>query len=657
MPRRLSWVTAAVVLAVAAAAASGQTQWRVRAGITEVLFHTDTLDRAGLAADSADRDAGDASIDQLTLSISVESDLLITTRDGALTGFHSGAIAHTSGLALSGAHTRVAWEVLRMEARGQGAAQVLAAPATTHASSALMLNDAKIAFDAANRQLLIECASVALSPELADALGRPEWAGKAIASMHITADLESAGGDPAKWANTAASVRGGTECDRLGGPDVIVGDLIDIRNYSSVGGIEAFAVGTTSCNVGDDDLIWVAHTNQHPVIGQNMYRLKDGRFEHIGLSWLKHGFNALTQNACGCGCSGVGGSVLGVGCSDPYEAILNGDQNRLGPRFQVNPYTGEFSYPYFSQGQTGNDIYKRLQVKISDLDPAQDGGGVYFVEGQYVTPDDAAAGHQANNASHRPVTITGGGSAWSAALAGTTVREQPAIRAWKAADPEVDEADVSVPDDGAIIIAAKATAQGGGVWRYEYAVQNLYSHRAVGSFTVPVGIGATVSNIGFHDVDYHSGEPFDGTDWPGNFDGQRVTWATDDFDANTNANALRWGTLYNFRFDADQPPVSAEVTLGLFRPGTPASVQAAITGPDAGILCATSAGDGDGDCRVDLRDYARLQQCFGGTGNPYNPACACFDADTDLDIDAADASLLGGAWTGPAVLLTGCEAR
>ena len=24
-----------------------------------------------------------------------------------------------------------------------------------------------------------------------------------------------------------------------------------------------------------------------------------------------------------------------------------------------------------------------------------------------------------------------------------------------------------------------------------------------------------------------------------------------------NANAIRWGTLYNFRFDADQPPQSA----------------------------------------------------------------------------------------------------
>lgn len=34
----------------------------------------------------------------------------------------------------------------------------------------------------------------------------------------------------------------------------------------------------------------------------------------------------------------------------------------------------------------------------------------------------------------------------------------------------------------------------------------------------------------------------------------RIPKASEAFAQNQNANAIRWGTLYNFRFDADQPP-------------------------------------------------------------------------------------------------------
>src|SRR5262249_15128588 len=34
---------------------------------------------------------------------------------------------------------------------------------------------------------------------------------------------------------------------------------------------------------------------------------------------------------------------------------------------------------------------------------------------------------------------------------------------------------------------------------------------------------------------------------------------------NTNANAIRWGTTYNFRFDANAAPTFASVTIGTFK--------------------------------------------------------------------------------------------
>ena len=42
----------------------------------------------------------------------------------------------------------------------------------------------------------------------------------------------------------------------------------------------------------------------------------------------------------------LGGNALGVGCSDPYCCGLNGDPNGLGPKYQVNAFTGDFDWPF-----------------------------------------------------------------------------------------------------------------------------------------------------------------------------------------------------------------------------------------------------------------------------------------------------------------------
>ncbi|HKQ60524.1 MAG TPA: hypothetical protein VJS92_04515 [Candidatus Polarisedimenticolaceae bacterium] len=377
-------------------------------------------------------------------------------------------------------------------------------------------------------------------------------------------------------------------CDAPGeSPDVIVGDLQGISSYSpSVGGISAFSIGTYSCNVGTCWLSWNANTSSHPVIAQNMFRLKNNRFEQIGQSWLKHGFYALSTQLCSTGCVGTDGSHLGVNCSDPYDAGLNGEQDGLGPKFEVDSSAGSFPYPFTGAGLTGNSIYKRLQVHNTDLDPAQNAGAQYFIEGQYVTRDDAEPNNDDNNASYRPITISGSGGSFTAALAGTTQRTLPAIRAWKLANPAVVETIVDAPD-GRFNVAALATDLGGGLWSYEYAVQNFNSNRSAQAFVVPISDNLPVSNLGFHDVDYHSGEPFDGTDWAPTVSANSVSWATTSYALNVNANALRWGTLYNFRFQAAAPPQAVSGSLVLFRPGTPASVSFATIGPYCGIPAPT----------------------------------------------------------------------
>src|SRR5262249_21504754 len=199
----------------------------------------------------------------------------------------------------------------------------------------------------------------------------------------------------------------------------------------------------------------------------------------------------------------------------------------------------------------------------------------FFAQYQYISPDDAASHNQNNNASSREMTVSGSGSAWNLGFdPGSVIQiEIPAIRLWKTLDSGVVETDINTPEDdgfpGLVIMAAKATDLGTGFWRYEYAVNNLNSDRSIGSFSVPCPAGATVQNIGFHDVTYRGGDGiggvnFDGSDWPGAFAAGAVSW-TVPAGPGTNANAIRWGTLYNFRFDVNRAPITGNVTLGEFK--------------------------------------------------------------------------------------------
>ena len=443
-------------------------------------------------------------------------------------------------------------------------------------------------------------------------------------------------------------------CDQPGEfPDVIVGSLYQASAYGSNGSFSAYSVGTYSCNIGTCWLDWIAGDNRHPVIGQNMFRLKDGRFEQIGQSWLKHGFTALDDEVCSTGCIPTDGTHLGVNCADPYSAFLNGQQNNLGPKFEVNANKGTFPFPATNQGQTGNNVFKRLQVPTADVDPAQNSGARYFVEGQYVTLDDAAAGKQDNNASWREVTVTPASISFPAGS--TTHRTEPGIAAWRAFDPTVQLNAVRVPNEGLLHLASKVTdvsQPGDPQWRYEYALQNLNSHRSIRSFSIPLAQGVTVTNVGFHDVHYHSGEPWDNTDWTPTVTTSSVTWSGPTFAENPQGNALRWGTLYNFRFEADVPPAPGDVTLQPFFPGTPTSFTAPTQVPlcdgdfDGDGLCNFLDVDDDNDGVDDLDDSDPLDQhvcrdldgdtcddCSSGTSDPANDGT---DTDTDGICDLGD---------------------
>ena len=314
------------------------------------------------------------------------------------------------------------------------------------------------------------------------------------------------------------------------GPDVVCWVAADGHDYyGSVDGIGGYSTGTTSCNWGDVPAAWYGGTTETPLIAQNAYRLHNGRFEQIGMSWLKHSFCALSQSGCG-ECQSTDCDTLGVGCADTYGAGLN--SHGSGPRSVVNAVTGEYPYPFGLSNSGPSAIRGNLQIRDIDMEPSLNPGARYFIEGQYVCPDEAESGTQFNNASWREVLVQDVGVMTNL---GDTVVAEAAIKAWKQIDPDVVETEHLIPGDGLVILSAKAVDLGNGYHRYEYACWNQNSDRSIGRFTLPLPSGASVVNIGFHDVDYHSGEVIDSTDWTWDIAGYAITWSTQAYEENEMA--------------------------------------------------------------------------------------------------------------------------
>jgi hypothetical protein len=398
------------------------------------------------------------------------------------------------------------------------------------------------------------------------------------------------------------------------GPDVTYQDVSDVTSYGLVGTTRGYALGTATCNMGNMDLMWLG--NGTPAVAMNAYRLHNGRLLQIGMGWCKTACCAGAGTGCSVSCNGHGGNVLGAGCRDVYGGGWNGIQTRLAPRSAINAFSGAIGS--FS-GASGDAIFRRLQVQQNDLSSASFPGALYFVEGEYVGTDDAAAGNALNNATYRRVTVN---TAYDLVLAGSTASGLAAINAWHAhglgvnvPDPSVTITNLDVPSEGRFIVATKVTQLPGGTYLYDYAIFNHNSDRSGGSLSVPVGTGVTVSGVGFHDVAYHSGEVYDNTDWTSTISAGSVSWQSPQtFAQNPNSNALRWGTMYNFWFEATTPPVNGTATLGLFKPGSPSSVTITVPTP-SGIVCPA---DFNHDDIVNSQDYFDFVTAFFAGNADFN---------------------------------------
>jgi hypothetical protein len=259
-------------------------------------------------------------------------------------------------------------------------------------------------------------------------------------------------------------------------------------------------------------------------------------------------------------------------------------------------------------------VDRRLQVPTTDVTPALNPGALYFAEGRYTASDDAAANNGLNNASYRQILVPSATA--TPVLTASTHPMQPAIQAWKDQDASVSLVSADYVDTGITArfwVAGKATDNGNGTWHYEYALYNHNSDRCAGSFSVP-GFGS-ITNTGFHAPQSHSGEPYSNAPWTSSLAGGILSFATTPYGTDPNANAVRWGTLYNFRFDSTAAPVSGQATIGVFVPGSPASLVAAGL-PVPGAACYPNCDGSTTPPALTINDFICFQARFAA-GDPY----------------------------------------
>ena len=319
------------------------------------------------------------------------------------------------------------------------------------------------------------------------------------------------------------------------------------------------------------------------------------RFEQIGQAWIKHTFGADELDECNLGCDTSNCTQfqqLCPGCADPYLADENGWYDLLGSRAWVNPFTGAFqSTAADHTGHVHDGASHRIRVNVDDLNTTLNQGATYFAEAQYDTPQEYAwcqthpgQCNMYNNASYRKFLVSGTTNFTFSPL-DQTVRTQPAIMAWTGAT--INQVQPDPGNDGIAFVGSKVTNPSAGVWHYEYALYNQNLDRSIQSFSVPLAT-ANISNIGFHAPPQEPGWANDGTfnnqgyssmpwavtqvngcqQWLGSC----LMWNSETFAQNQNANAIRFGTLYNFRFDADLPPTLWYATIGFFKTGFPITV-------------------------------------------------------------------------------------
>ncbi|MGE3173768.1 MAG: hypothetical protein AB7O97_14175 [Planctomycetota bacterium] len=370
------------------------------------------------------------------------------------------------------------------------------------------------------------------------------------------------------------------------------------RGAAHPGGEVGMSMLNTMCNPGSIPIPWfAAMQSNHPKFGFLIVRETDGRMVQINdWSFCKHAFVSTNfSGACGsCQSNPLGGSQMGVNCSDTYGAGNNGDRFWLGPPEEIDPWLGTWNPvgSHFDRGEpavTGpaatdgarspagpyDEVEHRVTVKESELLVP----GKFYYGIQLIHQGEAVA-NRGDNLASRGFNPSWTGSGWSLSNNAVGMVYGSILQHWS--DATLDSAGNGA-DDGRFYVAVRVTPIAGGQYHYEYAVHNVDNSRGGASFRIPIDAAATASNFGFRDID---DDPLN--NWTGTRVGNEIVFS------GPSTNPQNWNTVFNCWFDSSRGPGNSLLHVDEARPGPGAlTVSVPARGP-SGPLVAFNATVGTG---------------------------------------------------------------
>lgn len=402
------------------------------------------------------------------------------------------------------------------------------------------------------------------------------------------------------------------QANAIAGTDVNLYDVSASTIYGRRGpaypnGEVGIGFGHAFCNAGSVHVPWQTSpttsgqmTDVHFKIAFLLARESDGRIVQISTpgTYVKHSRVTYNLGSSQCGtCQSGPASTFRIGCYDAYSTGFNGDRFNLGPPDEIDPWLGSWEPrgSYFDRGDpavsgvaandgtqslTSNQISAfdavKNRVTVPESELAQPGS--FYGQVQLVCEGEPVA-NRGNNLLSDRLTFNWNGSSWSTSNAGGPVVGS-VLNRWAGARRELGG---NGADDGRFLVAVKVSGPVNGVWHYEYAVHNIDNARGGASLRIPLHPAATVTNVGFRDIDT---DPLN--QWTWSHSGGELA-----FLASAN-NPLNWNRIYNFWFDCTVAPSSGAVVIDQARLGAGQLSVGVASDVPTGVPSATATTVGSG---------------------------------------------------------------
>lgn len=448
-------------------------------------------------------------------------------------------------------------------------------------------------FDAEAGTLQIFNVDLHFADELAARLSRPELAGVTVGLMTLSGQVdvpegfEQEGTCPPNWG---------------GDMDVALIEMGSVGQVTRSGGQVVAVPSATLKNVGTADVPWYSkfsgffppyNNDQHPFLVWSAYKVKDGAMKQLGVSDVKHAFLTLNFNCTGCDADS---HILGLGCEDVYGQGTNTSNGSLAPRSEINPWRGIWAHcdeggnnviSHFDQNGDCNQDYSGsgengfthgLAMEEAELG---DPDARYYMHAWYVVRDDVDIFNTMGWREMTPSFTT----FWSFNLV-TSLQGGSPIDAWIDPDsPPPGSMNTSeLFTDGHLQVGVNTQAVGGGLTRFDYAVLNHDYYREVQTFTLPIDPAVSVASTGYAD-----GDTDPGNDWVATVGADSIVWQ-----APTDDDALDWGIMGSFSFEAIASVVTVQAQLAPLGAGSgPESITTLSAAPDPSVIFIDGFESGD----------------------------------------------------------------